>query len=248
MDRFLFSSRWRDRIGLLALLVLSAGLYLSLVRTPADYYQGEVARIMNLHVPLVKVSLLAYLVLRRSSPQPRQHLAFALWPDTPEDQARTNLRTLMARLREALPDADQYLAVDTQTVQWRSDELARRFRREGHDWWTLVREDDFADFCAEHVPALRERGWEVDIQPGFAHHPQDPEGWHIQIHLEAGNLPPKGVAFNRDVHQFQQGLLAIGILREEDRPSARSPDGFLPSKLAQRLCKAEIGRQLADGG
>ncbi|MDE2076487.1 MAG: DEAD/DEAH box helicase [Burkholderiales bacterium] len=67
------------------------------------------------------------------------------------------------------------------TVQWRSDELARRFRREGHDWWTLVREDDFADFCAEHVPALRERGWEVDIQPGFAHHPQDPEGWHIQI-------------------------------------------------------------------
>lgn len=62
MDKLLFSSRWRDRIGLLALLVLSAGLYLSLVRTPADYYQGEVARIMNLHVPLVKVSLLAYLV------------------------------------------------------------------------------------------------------------------------------------------------------------------------------------------
>lgn len=62
MGKFLFSSRWRDRIGLFALLVLSAGLYLALVRTPADYYQGEVARIMNLHVPLVKVSLLAYFV------------------------------------------------------------------------------------------------------------------------------------------------------------------------------------------
>lgn len=60
MDRFLFSSRWRDRIGLLALLAVAAGLYLALVRTPADYYQGEVARIMHLHVPLVKVSLLAY--------------------------------------------------------------------------------------------------------------------------------------------------------------------------------------------
>ncbi|MDP2829592.1 MAG: cytochrome c biogenesis protein CcsA [Sulfuricellaceae bacterium] len=62
MGKFLFSSAWRDRIGLLALLVLAVGLYLSLVRTPPDYYQGEVARIMNLHVPLVKTSLLAYFV------------------------------------------------------------------------------------------------------------------------------------------------------------------------------------------
>lgn len=62
MANFIFSYRWRDRIGLLALLVLSLGLYLSLVRTPPDYYQGEVARIMNLHVPLVKTSLLAYFV------------------------------------------------------------------------------------------------------------------------------------------------------------------------------------------
>lgn len=62
MSNFLFSARWRDRIGFVALLVLSMGLYLSLVRTPADYYQGEVARIMNLHVPLVKISLLAYFV------------------------------------------------------------------------------------------------------------------------------------------------------------------------------------------
>lgn len=62
MNKILLSSRWRDGIGLIALLVLCAGLYLALVRTPADYYQGEVARIMNLHVPLVKTSLLAYFV------------------------------------------------------------------------------------------------------------------------------------------------------------------------------------------
>src|SRR5574340_219146 len=45
-----------------AWIALAAGLYLSLVWAPADYHQGEVARIMNLHVPLAKVSLLAYLV------------------------------------------------------------------------------------------------------------------------------------------------------------------------------------------
>lgn len=49
-------------LGLLAWLLLAAGLYWSLVRAPADYYQGEVARLMNLHVPLAKTSLFAYLL------------------------------------------------------------------------------------------------------------------------------------------------------------------------------------------
>src|SRR6266545_1816534 len=40
-------------------------------------------------------ALLAYLVLHRHAPQPRQHLAFLLWPDTTEAQARTNLRHLL---------------------------------------------------------------------------------------------------------------------------------------------------------
>ncbi|MFN8454076.1 MAG: hypothetical protein U0401_05265 [Anaerolineae bacterium] len=46
-------------------------------------------------------SLLAYLVLHRHTPQSRRHLAFLLWPDTPEAQAHTNLRTLLHRLRQA---------------------------------------------------------------------------------------------------------------------------------------------------
>ena len=37
-------------------------------------------------------SLLAYLLFHRDTPQPRQHLAFLLWPDSSESQARTNLR------------------------------------------------------------------------------------------------------------------------------------------------------------
>src|SRR5512136_3130583 len=65
-------------------------------------------------------ALLAYLVLHRDQPLARQQLAVTFWPDTTEAQARTNLRTLIARLREALPDADQFLAIDAQTVQWRN--------------------------------------------------------------------------------------------------------------------------------
>src|SRR5512147_2081316 len=77
--------------------------------------------------PIAKVqserlqALLAYLVLQRAQPQSRQQLAVTFWPDTTDAQARTNLRTLLARLREALPEADQFLAIDSQTVQWRSD-------------------------------------------------------------------------------------------------------------------------------
>jgi DNA-binding SARP family transcriptional activator len=63
-------------------------------------------------------SLLAYLVLHRDAPQSRHYLAFLFWPDSTEAQALTNLRNLLHHLRHRLPDADQFLQVDTQTVQW----------------------------------------------------------------------------------------------------------------------------------
>jgi DNA-binding SARP family transcriptional activator len=66
-------------------------------------------------------SLLAYLLLHRETPQPRQHLAFVLWPDSTEPQARTNLRHVLHNLRRALPDNDQFLDVTPRTLQWRPD-------------------------------------------------------------------------------------------------------------------------------
>jgi len=66
-------------------------------------------------------SLLAYLVLHRDAPQSRYYLAFQFWPDSPESQARTNLRKLFHQLHQALPDADRFLRADAQTVQWRPD-------------------------------------------------------------------------------------------------------------------------------
>ncbi len=76
-------------------------------------------------------SLLAYLVLHSTAPQSRTHLAFLLWPDSTEAQAHTNLRHLVYRLRHALLDADAFLHIEKQTLQWRPDAP-----------WTL----DVADF------------------------------------------------------------------------------------------------------
>ncbi|HEV3471992.1 MAG TPA: hypothetical protein VG408_02140, partial [Actinomycetota bacterium] len=66
-------------------------------------------------------SLLAYLLLHRDAPQQRQHLAFVLWPDSTEAQARTNLRQLLHHLRRAIPESDSFLEVGAASIQWRPD-------------------------------------------------------------------------------------------------------------------------------
>jgi DNA-binding SARP family transcriptional activator len=66
-------------------------------------------------------SLLAYLLLHRGTPQSRHRLAFLFWPDSSEAQALTNLRNLLFRLRRDLPDADRFLRVGRNTLEWRSE-------------------------------------------------------------------------------------------------------------------------------
>jgi tetratricopeptide (TPR) repeat protein len=66
-------------------------------------------------------SLLAFLLLHRDSPQPRQHLAFLLWPGSTEGQAQTNLRKVLHTLRRALPDADRLIEIGARTLRWRAD-------------------------------------------------------------------------------------------------------------------------------
>jgi DNA-binding SARP family transcriptional activator/tetratricopeptide (TPR) repeat protein len=61
-------------------------------------------------------ALLAYLVLHRGEAQPRQRLAFLLWPDSSESQAYTNLRTLLHRLHVIFPQSDHLLQIDSQVV------------------------------------------------------------------------------------------------------------------------------------
>jgi predicted ATPase/DNA-binding SARP family transcriptional activator len=79
---------------------------------------GE-APVSTINAPRLQ-ALLAYLLLHRDAPQPRHHLAFLLWPDTLEPQARTNLRQLLHGLKQTLPEADHFIHTDAKTVQWRS--------------------------------------------------------------------------------------------------------------------------------
>jgi DNA-binding SARP family transcriptional activator len=65
--------------------------------------------------------LLVYLLLHRHHPRPHQQIAFALWPDTNEEQALKNLRTLLTCLRQSLPDLDRYLKTSIYALQWQQD-------------------------------------------------------------------------------------------------------------------------------
>jgi DNA-binding SARP family transcriptional activator/predicted ATPase len=66
-------------------------------------------------------SLIAYLILHGDTPQPRERLAFMLWPASSESQARTNLRQLLHHLKRALPADGNLLVSDHFTVRWRQD-------------------------------------------------------------------------------------------------------------------------------
>ncbi|MGD9528376.1 MAG: AAA family ATPase [Pseudonocardia sp.] len=66
-------------------------------------------------------SLLAYLLLHRGEPQPRERLAALLWPESTQAQARTNLRHVLHTVRGRLPDPAAVLDVTTKALCWRGE-------------------------------------------------------------------------------------------------------------------------------
>src|SRR4030095_8184208 len=58
------------------------------------------------------------LIALRKDPQHRLRLAFELWPDSNERQARTNLRKLLHDFRHSLPDTSEFVEIDNEVVRW----------------------------------------------------------------------------------------------------------------------------------
>jgi superfamily II DNA or RNA helicase len=67
-------------------------------------------------------------------------------------------------------------------VQWRTPVAAR-----GHeDLWSLPEEPQFGDFWAEQVPRLQALGWQVLVEPGFAHFSVPVQRWKLVIDQDSG--------------------------------------------------------------
>ena len=87
-------------------------------------FDGEAVRLDATRAEL----LFAYLVLHPEA-QTRRRLAAALWPDSTEAQAHTNLRKLLHTLRRTLPDVDEHLEITPRTVRWRGESDVAAFER-----------------------------------------------------------------------------------------------------------------------
>src|SRR6187455_1175203 len=61
-------------------------------------------------------SLFAYLILNAGTAHRREKLAGMLWPDSPENTARNNLRHALWRIRKALPAGAGHLVTDDLSV------------------------------------------------------------------------------------------------------------------------------------
>ena len=64
------------------------------------------------------IALIAFLALHAGLPQPRARIAAAFWPDSPEQQALTNLRRELHQLRRVLDD-DESIEVSPTDLTWR---------------------------------------------------------------------------------------------------------------------------------
>ena len=153
-------------------------------------------------IPRVQ-SLLAYLVLNRSAPQDRSHLAFLLWPDSTEAQAHTNLRQLLYHLRQSLPDAGQFLAASKQNLQWLPAQPEYTF---------LLDIQEFEQACAQAKQA-EQRHDTVELRQALEQ----------VLHLYRGDLLPgcyeEWIIPERDRlrQMFLQAAERLSTLLEEER-------------------------------
>ena len=111
-------------------IFLLGSFHVTLDSEPLTNFESDKAR-----------ALLAYLAVEADRPHRRETLAGLLWPDTPEQTARTNLRSALANLRQILNDQQtqpSFLLVTRQTIQ---------LNPEGDCWLDV---DAFQDAASRH--------------------------------------------------------------------------------------------------
>jgi predicted ATPase/DNA-binding SARP family transcriptional activator len=76
----------------------------------------------SIALPKAAIALLTYVIVFRSETLRRDRIAYALWPDEPEVEARANLRRHLYLLGRALSGTGEpCLIVDARTVRWNAE-------------------------------------------------------------------------------------------------------------------------------
>jgi superfamily II DNA or RNA helicase len=97
------------------------------------------------------------------------------------------------------------------SLQWRTREAGA-----GHDdLWALPEEGHFSDFWAEQVPRLQAKGWQIVVQPGFAHLSVPVDRWRLVIDPDTGDEQARELIEPFD--KFDPRVQTLAALRQPPR-------------------------------
>jgi len=96
-------------------------------------------------------------------------------------------------------------------LQWRTRAAGAAFG----EFWTLAEEAHWSDFWAEQVPKLKSAGWQVVVEPGFAHFSVPVQRWKLALDgsrelAELGHNE-QGIERLRGAHDQGSWRLSLGI-------------------------------------
>ena len=97
------------------------------------------------------------------------------------------------------------------TLQWRSDEIPDSLAQ--RPLWSLLQEDFFADFWADQCPVLQEKGWLIQVLPGFAHESVAVDAWHLVLDEVSGEVIGKTIAST--MRPRSRGITALELPARE---------------------------------
>ncbi len=109
-------------------------------------------------------SLLAYLILKKEHLHARAYLSGLFWPDSSEAQARTNLRNLLYQLRQFLPDVENYISFDSQTIKMKLDAT---LSLDVDDFESAIEESSYALNSGDHRRAWKALEYAISIYQGI---------------------------------------------------------------------------------
>ncbi len=156
---------------------------------------------------------LTYLFLNSETPPSRKQLAFLFWPDSTEEQARTNLRNLLHLLRRAFPEIDSFLEVDTQSIRWKADASIQLDVKQFKDALTMAKASKEEQARVGHLLEAV-NFYRGELLPGFY------EDWILvqreELHQAFLGALTQLAKLLEDARQYEEAIEAVNRLIRSD--------------------------------
>lgn len=210
--------------------------------------------------------LLAFLLLNRHTPLPREQVAFALWPDHPEPESLATLRRALSDLRSSLPPptVGEWIVAAGGQLRWNADAeywldverfehlIAQTTPAALHDAATIYSGDLLTAWDDEWVDSERERLRQLYVhtlrQLAAQHRSLGNYARALDFARRALAREPLSEAISRDlmVLHYESGDRAAAlVVYEQLRGLLRGELGIEPMPETQALHKAILQGALA---